>query len=83
MIKCLFFAQLADAAERSSLVVEFQEGTTPALLVDALAGNMPRPLIDSLRLDGVMVSVNQVLAAWDDGLSDGDEVAFLPPFSGG
>jgi molybdopterin converting factor small subunit len=44
---------------------------------------MPKELIDSLRFDAVMLSVNQVMADWDHVLNDGDELAFLPPFSGG
>ena len=29
------------------------------------------------------VAVNDVLVAWEDGFSDGDEVLFFPPVAGG
>lgn len=62
---------------------EHQRGITPRQLVDRLEADLPAPLIEALRFDAVMVSVNKVMASWDDELSAGDEVAFLPPFSGG
>ena len=51
--------------------------------MDQLESDMPAELIEALRFDAVMVSVNKVMAGWDDTLSADDEVAFLPPFSGG
>lgn len=83
MIRVLFFAQLADYAQRDGSSVDYQAGLTPRAVVDALAADMPAELIEALRFDANMLSVNQVFAGWDDPLSDGDEVAFLPPFSGG
>lgn len=83
MIKLLFFAQLAELAGCSVHQAEHSDGLTPRKLVTELASTMPGELIEALRFDAVMVSVNQVMAAWDDVLQEGDEVAFLPPFSGG
>lgn len=83
MIKLLFFAQLSELAGCDSTEAEFQNGLTPRMLVDQLESDMPAELIEALRFDAVMVSVNKVMAGWDDTLSADDEVAFLPPFSGG
>lgn len=83
MIKFLFFAQLADHAEQDSIELEFSNGMTARVAVDFLELKLPKKLIDTLRFDAAMLSVNQVIASWDDPLKDGDEVAFLPPFSGG
>ena len=38
---------------------------------------------DIIRDKKVMISVNQEMADSDTIIHDGDEVAFLPPFSGG
>ena len=83
MIKLLFFAQLADQAGKEAHNLEFEEGISSREVVNRLESSMPKELIDSLRFDAVMLSVNQVMADWDHVLNDGDEVAFLPPFSGG
>ena len=52
-------------------------------LVADLEPLIAQKAIDQLRHDFVILSVNQQLAGWDDPLNDGDEVGFLPPFSGG
>lgn len=36
-----------------------------------------------LPLDSMRVAINDTIKNWDVGLSDGDEVVFLPPVSGG
>lgn len=83
MIKLMFFAQLADQAGKEIHNLDFEEGISGRDVVSRLESCMPKELIDSLRFDAVMLSVNQVMADWDHVLNDGDEVAFLPPFSGG
>jgi len=83
MIKVLLFAQLAEDAGKDSLLLEYETDLTPRQMLDTLETRLPPEVIASLRHDAVMLSVNQVFAAWDDPLNDGDEVAFLPPFSGG
>jgi molybdopterin synthase sulfur carrier subunit len=36
-----------------------------------------------IRQESLRLAVNGQFASWDHALSDGDEVAFLPPMSGG
>ena len=38
---------------------------------------------EMIREKNVLVSINQEMASVDTIIHDGDEVAFLPPFSGG
>jgi len=83
MIKILFFAQLVDHAEQDSIELEYSNDMTTREVVKLLEPKLPKKLIDTLRFDAVMLSINQVFASWDDTLQDGDEIAFLPPFSGG
>lgn len=83
MIKVLFFAQLAEYAELDSLEVTYSPGLTPRTLVESLVGKLPVRLTDALIHDTAMVSANKLMISWDDPLNENDEVAFLPPFSGG
>lgn len=83
MIKFLFFAQLAEYAECDSLQLVYQTDASCKDYLDSLTKQLPAKAIDSLNDGAVMLSVNQVLASWEDKLSDGDEVGLLPPFSGG
>lgn len=83
MIKVLFFAQLADFAGRDSLEIKCPDKLTPVKLVQLLQEELPEALTDALIDETAMVSANKVMIAWNDVIADGDEVAFLPPFSGG
>ena len=82
-IKILFFAQLADQAGTASIEIEYTEGVTARNLVDQLHAQVEPEAIAALRHDVVLLAVNKEMADWDRALEDGDEVAFLPPFSGG
>ena len=83
MIKVLFFAQLAEYAQVDSLEVDFHAGITPRILVQSLVDILPQALTDALIHDVALVAANETMIDWDKPLSDSDEVAFLPPFSGG
>jgi molybdopterin synthase sulfur carrier subunit len=83
MIKVLFFAQLADFAETDAVELNCPAEATVRHLLTELENSLPKKLIENLRHGSNMISINQVLADWDDSLTAGDEVAFLPPFSGG
>lgn len=81
MITVRLFAQLKDTAGREALRLSAAPATVAALLASvkelhpALAG-----FIESGRL---LVAVNGELAGAGDAVRDGDEVALMPPFSGG
>ena len=83
MIKALFFAQLADQAGSDSAEIDYCGDMTARDLISALEPQIDAAALETLKHDVVMLSVNKKLAGWDDVLKDGDEVGFLPPFSGG
>ena len=83
MVKFLFFAQLAELAERDALELEYQVDWSMDDYLAELSEKLPKPAIDLLTDGATMVSINQTLASWSDTLSDDDEVGLLPPFSGG
>ena len=74
-IKVLFLGRLRDAAGEDERAVPAQRD------VAALICGFEPELAAALRSDKVRVAVNGVLGATE--LADGDEVAFLPPVSGG
>lgn len=74
------FARLREIAGTSELQLEMPEGSDARALWDELVRQFP-----DLTPYGASVScaVNQEYAKFTTPLKDGDEVAFLPPVSGG
>ncbi|WP_419954955.1 molybdopterin converting factor subunit 1 [Neobacillus niacini] len=77
MNKILFFAHLRDAVGEEYLKVD-AKGKTVGELKAELAGTYNLP-----KLDTVMTAVNEEFAQDDEVIQDGDEIAFIPPVSGG
>ncbi len=77
MNKVLFFAHLRDAVGEEFLKLD-ASGKTVAELKAELARNYNLP-----KLDTVMTAVNEEFAQDDEVIQDGDEIAFIPPVSGG
>ncbi|HWY43158.1 MAG TPA: MoaD/ThiS family protein [Candidatus Sulfotelmatobacter sp.] len=77
--RVLFFGKLKElvGAEQS---VELRSGATIAELFERFANQKPE--LASFR-SSVVASRNQEFAPWTTVLEPGDEVAFLPPVSGG
>jgi molybdopterin converting factor subunit 1 len=79
-VRVLLFAALREAAGARELTVTLPEGATVADLRAELAEAYPA-LAPLLPNSGV--AVNQELAEPDAPLRPGDEVALIPPVSGG
>jgi len=74
-----FFAFYRERAGVSQTEVELPEGATPEELLVRL-----RSSYNSLPMsDSVLIAVNSEYVNPRDPLHDGDEVAFIPPVSGG
>jgi MoaE-MoaD fusion protein len=79
-VRVLFFGQLKEIVGRGQEDAELAEG---ARLEDLFASYGARyPGLAGFR-GSVVASINQAFADWRSPLSAGDEVAFLPPVSGG
>ncbi len=74
------FARLRDIAGKSELRRELPDGATARVLWDSLAAEHTE--LSGYR-DTVSTAINEEYAKMDHPLSDGDDVAFLPPVSGG
>ena len=79
-VRVLFFGRLKDIVGRAEDTTDLPAGARVEDLLAAYGAQHP----ELVRFRGSMVaSVNQVFAMWNQPLCDGDEVAFLPPVSGG
>jgi len=74
------FARLRDIAGAAELTRDVAQGATIRSVWRQLAGEYPE-LVQYER--SISSAVNADYARMDQVLSDGDEVAFLPPVSGG
>ena len=78
-VKFLFFAQCSDWMEMRQLDLPVNAPTS----VDHLLDTDPRfqPLKE--RLSYIKIAINNELTTSQAEVRDGDEVAFMPPYSGG
>lgn len=82
MVTVRFFAMLKGLAKAESRSYEIKSPIKIEELKRMIKGDFPS-LSSVLDSRSVLVSVNQEFATKDTLVKDGDEVGFLPPFSGG
>jgi molybdopterin converting factor subunit 1 len=79
-VKVLFFGRLKEVAGGAEEIVDLAPGARIEELFASFVVRQP----DLARFRGSLVaSRNQEFAAWSTPLHSGDEIAFLPPVSGG
>jgi molybdopterin converting factor subunit 1 len=79
-VKVLFFGRLKEIVGRPEESIELTSGASIEELFARYTARHP----ELTRYRGSLVaSCNQEFAAWGTPLHSGDEVAFLPPVSGG
>ena len=79
-VKVLYFASCRDIVGTGEQEMPLEDGVTVADLISEIASEHVR-FVD--MAPSLMVSVNQEYVERDTVLGDGDEVAFIPPVSGG
>jgi len=79
-VKVLFFGRLKEITGRGEDAIELAEASTIEQLFSQCVTRLPE--LARYR-SSLIASRNQEFAAWDTALHSGDEVAFLPPVSGG
>ena len=79
-VRARLFARLREQAGTDTESIALRAGSTVADVYDALRRSHPG--LEPNR-DAVRGAVNQEFADWDVIVADGDEVAFVPPVSGG
>lgn len=76
-----YFAALRDKMGTAELAVDHIPGANGEALVDWLIAR--DPAAQALAHPSVRLIVNDEIAPRSQALSDGDTIAFCPPFSGG
>ena len=79
-VKVLFFGRLRELTGLSEENEEVSEGATLSDLLERYIRRYPQ--LAGFRAS-LVASRNQEFAAWDTRIASGDEIAFLPPVSGG
>lgn len=74
--KVLVFGPLADELGGREHSVEIRPNCSVRFVIEELG-------LESWLQQGIMVNVNGIKVAEDEPVSDGDEIALLPPVSGG
>jgi len=79
-VKCLFFAGAKDIVGKSPIEFEINEGTTTTNFKKILLAQ--HPSLEKI-LTTSLLAVNQEYVETSVVLKDGDEIAVIPPISGG
>jgi molybdopterin converting factor subunit 1 len=79
-VRVLFFGRLRELSGISEEPATIPQGATLADLFSTYANRFPQ--LAAFRAS-LVASRNQEFAAWDTPITAGDEIAFLPPVSGG
>ncbi len=82
MVKIKFFAILKEIVGEGEIMVPVDEGTTLEQLLYQLGQRYPR-FLEARKQGRFFASVNQEFVSGQYIMRQGDEVALLPPFSGG
>lgn len=81
-VQVLLFGRLADLVAKAEQSVSIT-GEIPAsdLYAQLYSDNPELPSLD--KDPSIKVAVNKSLVSWDSNIKPGDEVAFMPPVTGG
>ena len=79
-VRARLFARLREQAGTDAESVELPTGSTVSDVYEALRKLHPALVADR---NAVRAALNQEFVEWDADVADGDEVAFIPPVSGG
>lgn len=82
-VQVRFFASLRETVGVDEVRVSLPEGAGFDALMSALSDQLPPPALAALRAENVRLARNQDLVAPPFALAHGDELAFLPPVTGG
>ena len=78
-----FFASLRELADIDRIEIDLPHGSGSGDVMRALRDDLNPDALAAIEGDQVKVAVNQVILRTGQNLNEGDEVAFLPPITGG
>ena len=83
MLQLRYFASLRDQLNCESEALEWHEDFKTAVKVRALLIARGEPWTTTISKPSVLIAINQEIGSSDSTISDGDEIAFFPPVTGG
>lgn len=78
-VQILAFGIVKEIAGTPTITIDIEAGTTAGTLKTALIAQYPK----LGELKSLMIAINQYYAANDHPIKEGDEIAIIPPVSGG
>ena len=82
-VKIVFFASLREKLGVNSVDLQISDSSSVSSLISQLADQHSAEWLAILTAENIRIAVNQNIISEDIGVTDGDEVAFFPPVTGG
>ena len=82
MVTVRLFARLKDLAKRETLTLSVNRPVPLKRFIEGLSPSLPE-VVSLVKEKRVLIAVNQEVATEETVIRDGDEIALMPPFSGG
>lgn len=82
-VNVLFFASLKEDLGCAEIELQLSELASRADLFDCLTNELGSDRVAPLFAENVSIAINQSIEKGEFTLQSGDEVAFLPPITGG
>jgi molybdopterin synthase sulfur carrier subunit len=81
--KVVFFASLREATGHSEVQVDIDQGVRLPQLMAQLQGLLTPSAYEAITAENVRIALNHEFVESDALFNPGDEIAFLPPVTGG
>ncbi len=78
-----FFASLREQLGHEQITIDWPNADSANTLIETIAGKLGPNASHILSQPDILVAVNQTMVDKDHQIEPGDEVAFLPPVTGG
>ena len=82
-VKVVFFASLREELGVNSVDLQVSRSSSVSSLISQLADQHSAEWLGILTAENIRIAVNQNIISQDISVTDGDEVAFFPPVTGG
>ena len=81
--RVVFFASIREQLGTGGIEVDVPSGCRVSGLIDQLVEDNDPAWRNALTAENTRIAINQELVSGDEIISDGDEIAFFPPVTGG